>query len=274
MKLFPIVAGHFIADGGACFGVVPKKAWQKRYPCDEHNFCKLVMRCLLVDTGERRILIDTGTGTKQPDYLKYYGVRDIIDFENELNCRGYHTGDITDVVHTHLHFDHCGGSTYKDENRNLQLTFPNAMYWVGEAQWRNSLNPNVREDDSYFPENMQKVYEDGKLILVAENLSLCPEVELRLFHGHTPGQIAVYIHAPGQTYLYPGDVIPMAANIPLAWVSAYDTYPVISMTEKKVMLDEAAEQKQILIFIHDAYTEACTVKRENGKYKIAALHTI
>jgi len=274
MKLFPIVAGHFIADGGACFGVVPKKTWQKRYPCDEQNFCKLVMRCLLVDTGERRILIDTGTGTKQPDYLKYYGVKEIIDFETELNRLGYSTSEITDVVLTHLHFDHCGGSTYKDKELKMQLTFPKAMYWVGEDQWNNLLNPNVREADSYFPENMHTVLEAGKLKMVTENMTLCPGIELRLFHGHTPGQIAVYIHAPSQTYLYPGDVIPLAANIPLAWVSAYDSFPVVSMTEKKTMLDEAVDQKQVLIFIHDAFTEACTVKHENGKYKIAETRNI
>lgn len=268
MKLFPLIAGSFKADGGACFGVVPKRAWQKQYPCDEENFCNLVMRSLLIDTGDRKILIDTGTGNKQTDYLKYYGIKEIVDFESLLNPFGYSCHDITDVILTHLHFDHCGGCTEFDPQKQVRPVFPRASYWVGESQWRNFLNPNVREGDAYFLENMLPIYDAGKLKLVTENIFLCKEVELRLFHGHTPGQIAIYIHTQPSTFVFAGDVIPLAANIPLAWVSAYDTYPITSMNEKKRMLDEAVVHKQILIFEHDAFTEACTVKLENGKYKV------
>ncbi len=271
MKIFPIIAGHFNADGGACFGVVPKRAWQKRYPCDEQNFCKLVMRCLLIDTGERLILIDSGSGNKQSDYLRYYGIKEIIDFNSTLATLGYSCNDVTDVVLTHLHFDHCGGCTEYDEQKNIRLTFPHASHWVGEAQWRNSISPNVREGDSYFPENMLPVQEAGKLKLVTENLTLCRGIDLRLFNGHTPGQIAVYIHDTDKTYVFAGDVIPLAANIPLAWVSAYDTFPVTSMSDKQVMLDEAVAENQVLIFVHDAFTEACTVKIENEKYKLSEI---
>lgn len=269
MKIFPIIAGHFYADGGACFGVVPKRAWQKRYPCDEHNLCKLVMRCLLIDTGERVILIDTGSGSKQSDYLRYYGVREIIDFQSILSSLGYSRDDVTDVVLTHLHFDHCGGCTEYDELKNIRLTFPHASHWVGEGQWRNSIQPNVREEDSYFSENMLPVQEAGKLKLVTENMTLCKGINLRLFSGHSPGQIAVYIHTNDKTFVFAGDVIPIAANVPLAWVSAYDSFPVSSMMEKKIMLDEAVAENQVLIFVHDAYTEACTVKFENENYKLS-----
>lgn len=278
MKLFKIEAGHFNADGGACFGVVPKRAWKRRYPCDDDNFCKLTMRCLLIDTGDRKILIDSGTGNKQADYLKLYGIMEIVDFEKELSLLGYHCDDITDVILTHLHFDHCGGCTcYDQDGKTIRLTFPNATHWVGKAQWDNFMEPNVREGDSYFTENMIPVQAAGKLQLVHENQEICPSVEVRLFHGHTVGQLAVYIHREDRTFIYAGDVIPTSVNVPLAWISAYDTYPIQAMAEKKVMLDEAVACNQVFIFEHDAYAECCTVEENNGKYKALqtfALHEL
>jgi hypothetical protein len=135
------------------------------------------MRCLLVDTGSKLILIDTGTGDKQLDYLKFYGFQNVIDFDTELQKLGYTCADITDVIFTHLHFDHCGGATKHDANKQIELVFPNATHWVGQKQWDNFLNPNVREGDSYFSENMLPVKEAGKLRLVTENETVCPEVE-------------------------------------------------------------------------------------------------
>ncbi|MEI7504601.1 MAG: MBL fold metallo-hydrolase [Paludibacter sp.] len=269
MKLHKIEAGNFQVDGGAAFGVVPKRVWQKRYPCNEDNFCRVTMRCLLVDTGDKRILIDTGCGDKQLEYLKYYDFVGVINFETELNKLGYTCNDITDVVYTHLHFDHCGGSTYyKADKTKVELTFPNATHYVGEAQWNNFLKPNVREGDSYFPENILPIQEAGKLRLITENQWICPEVELRLFNGHTVGQLVSYIHTADKTYVYVGDVIPTATNIPIAWISAYDLNPIVAMEEKKVLLDEAVAKHQILIFEHDAYTECCTVKDMYGKYRV------
>lgn len=268
MNIHKIEAGHFNADGGACFGVVPKRVWKKRYPCDEDNFCKLTMRCLLVDTGDRKILIDTGTGNKQADYLRFYGIKEIVDFETELNKLGLSCDDITDVILTHLHFDHCGGCTRYNNQKQLELTFPKAYYWVGETQWKNMLNPNVREGDSYFLENMLPVQEAGRLKLVTENVSLCPGIDLKIYNGHTVGQLVIYINTGDKTFVYVGDVIPSAANIPLAWVSAYDTFPITSMTEKKKLLDEAIAGNHILIFEHDAYTECCFITESNGKYKM------
>lgn len=269
MKLYKIEAGTFHVDGGAAFGVVPKKVWQKRYPCDKDNYCNLTMRCMLVDTGDRRILIDTGTGDKQLDYLKYYGFKGVINFETELGKLGYTCNDITDVIFTHLHFDHCGGSTkYNADKSEVLLVFPNATHWVGEAQWNNFLNPNVREGDSYFPENMLPVQKAGKLKLVSENQFICPEVEVRIFNGHTVGQLVSYIKYGQKTIIYVGDVIPLTANVPLAWISSYDTAPIAAMDEKKVLLDEAAEKNQILYFEHDAYTECCTVVAQYNKHKV------
>ncbi len=269
MKLYKIETGTFQVDGGAAFGVVPKRVWQKRYPCNDENFVRLAMRCLLIETGDKLILIDSGTGDKQLEYLKYYDFVGVISFETELNKLGFSCSDITDVIYTHLHFDHCGGSTrYNSDKTNIELTFPNATHWVGEAQWKNFLNPNIREGDSYFPENIQPIHDAGKLKLVTENQWLCPDVELRLFNGHTVGQLVSYIHSDEKTYVYVGDVIPIAACLPVAWISAYDTYPITAMEEKKALLDEAAEKKQILFFEHDAYTECCTVKEVYGKYRV------
>jgi len=150
----------------------------------------------------------------------------------------------------------------------VDLVFPNATHWVGETQWNNFLNPNVREGDSYFSENMLPIQDAGKLKLVTENQFICPEVEIRIFNGHTVGQLVSYINMGNKTLIYAGDVIPLAANIPLAWISSYDIFPVTAMAEKKVLLDEAVEKNQILYFEHDAYTECCTVKTDYKKHKV------
>ena len=269
MKLIKIEAGTFHVDGGAAFGVVPKKVWQKRYPCDKDNFCTLHMRCLLVDTGERRILIDAGTGDKQLKYLAYYGFKGVIDFESELGKSGYECSDITDVIFTHLHFDHCGGATrFGADGESVELVFPNATHWVSQTQWDNFMHPNVRESDSYFAENMIPISTAGKLKLVTENQLVCPELEIRIFNGHTVGQLVSYIHLGTKTLVYVGDVIPLAANVPLSWISSYDVFPLTAMEEKKVLLDEAADKEQILFFEHDAYTECCTVTANYKKHKI------
>lgn len=269
MKLYKIEAGTFHVDGGAAFGVVPKKVWQKRYPCDAENYCTLHMRCLLIDTGNKRILIDTGTGDKQLKYLKYYGFKGVVNFENELKKLGYTCSDITDVIFTHLHFDHCGGATkYNADRSQVELVFPNATHWVSATQWENFLNPNVREGDSYFPENTMPIFEAGKLRLVTENQSICPEVQVAIYNGHTVGQLVSYIRIGERTLVYVGDVIPLVANVPLSWISSYDVFPLVAMEEKKTLLDEAAAKKQILFFEHDAYTECCTVEKQYNKHKV------
>lgn len=272
MKIHRIIAGTFHIDGGAAFGVVPKIVWQKRYPADADNYCTIAMRCVLIESGNRLILIETGTGDKQLDYLKYYKFKGVINFDEELNKLGYKSTDVTDVVFTHLHFDHCGGATrYNADRTAVELVFPNATHWVGEAQWQNFLNPNVREGDSYFKENVMPVYEAGKLRTVSKNTIICDEVELRLFNGHTTGQLGVYIHAPHRTYVYPGDVIPLAANVPVAWLSSYDTNPLAAMEEKERLLAEAVRENQVLILVHDAYTDCCTVSESYGKYRVGEM---
>ena len=269
MKIFKVEAGNFQVDGGAAFGVVPKRVWQKRYPCNEENFCRFNMRCLLIDIGDKLILIDTGCGNKQLEYLKYYDFNDIVDFDVELKKLGYSSDRITDVIYTHLHFDHCGGSTYWGNDKSKpSFTFPNATHWVGKTQWENFLHPNLREGDSYFSENILPISEAGKLNLISDNQWICPEIELRIFNGHTLGQIVIYIHNSNKTFVYVGDVIPIAASLPIAWISAYDTYPITAMEEKTSLLNEAAKNEQVIVFEHDAYTECCTVKEVYGKFRV------
>lgn len=274
MKLYKIEAGTFYVDGGAAFGVVPKKVWQKRYPCDEDNLCPLAMRCLLIDAGDKRILIDTGVGVKRLESLKYYNFKDVIRLDEKLNELGYNCEDITDVVLTHLHFDHCGACTYYTENKEIALTFPNADHWVTKSQWENYLHPNVREKASYFPEDMLPVQEAGKLKLIEDNYWLNSQVELRIFNGHTAGQIVCYIHDDSRTIVYAGDVIPLVANIPIAWISAFDTDPLSAMEEKEKLLLEAAEKNQIIMFEHDAFTESCTIKCINHRYSVEEIISV
>lgn len=275
MKLTKIESGTFLVDGGAMFGVVPKVVWQKRYPADENNYCRLAMRSLLIETNGRLILIDTGVGNKQMDYLKYYGIEGLISYEEELLKLGYSSNDITDVVLTHLHFDHCGACTiFNEDKTEIIPAFPNATYWVGKEQWENFLNPNIREGDSFFMENMMPIEKAGLLKLVDKDFFLTPDIELRLYSGHTVGQLSAYIQYKDKTLVYTGDVIPFVAAIPIAWVSAYDTYPIISMEEKTRMLKEAYEKKQTLFFEHDNYNECCTITLENGRYKVDKTFTL
>lgn len=272
MDIQLIDTGFFYADGGAMFGAIPKTAWSRRYPSDEQNGCILAMRSALVRTDEGRIvLIDNGAGGKHLKQLAYYRFFGLTDLSDELKKRGVACEEVTDVVLTHLHFDHCGYTTQREESPGdtprFSLAFPNATHWVSRPQWENFLHPNALEADSCFPENMQAVADSGRLRLIDADTDLCPGFRLRLFDGHTPGQIAPYITTAGRTYVFAGDVIPLAASVSPAWISAYDTYPVASYDAKVRMLEEAACEGQALIFCHDAYTRCATVRKINDFFK-------
>ena len=269
MNIQIIDTGYFYADGGAMFGAIPKTAWSRRYPSNGTNGCILSMRSLLIstDTG-RTILVDNGAGNKHLNQLSYYNFFDLADLEEELRKRGVSPEQVTDVVLTHLHFDHCGYTTRKNEKTGeLSPSFPNAVHWVNRRQWENFLHPNPLEKDSYFIENMQAVADKGLLRLIDGDAGLCPGIELRIFDGHTPGQLVPYITTAGQTFVFAGDVIPLVASVSPEWISAYDTYPVTSYREKVRMLEEAAREGQALIYCHDAYTRCSTVKKVNNFYK-------
>ncbi len=272
MDIQLIDTGFFHADGGAMFGAIPKTAWSRRYPSNDQNGCILAMRSALIRDGKGKIvLVDNGAGNKHLKQLSYYDFFDLADLKEELLKRGVACEEVTDVVLTHLHFDHCGYTTQKEERPGgkplYKMTFPNATHWVSRAQWDNFLHPNALEADSYFIENMQAVADSGKLRLIESDTHLCSGIDLRLFDGHTPGQIAPYITTPERTYIFAGDVIPLAASVSPAWISAYDTYPVASYDEKTRMLKEAALEKQAIIYCHDAYTQCSTVKKVNDFFK-------
>lgn len=262
MTLKVIDTGNFMCDGGAIFGVVPKVMWQKHYPCNEQNYCNLSMRSLLVITGDRVILIDTGCGNKQDDkFYAYYYLNGDQTLLGSLNDAGYTPDDVTDVVLTHLHFDHCGGCTQKNPDGTFSVVFRNATHWVGASQWANYLNPNVREGDAYFKEDMMPVFDAGMLRLVEEPMQIAPGFGVELFNGHTPGQLLPLVEYNGRTVAYTGDLIPVMASIPLSWVSAYDLYPVTSMVEKEAFLNRACNEGYVLFFEHDVYSQCCTLQR-------------
>lgn len=267
MKIQLIDTGYFYADGGAMFGAIPKTAWQRRYPCNEKNGCVLAMRSALITTGNGRIiLIDNGAGNKHLKQLTYYGFFQLTDLGEELLKRGIRKEQVTDVIFTHLHFDHCGYTTQVSHEQNYVLSFPKASHWVSQAQWENFRSPNPLEKESYFQENMQAVADAGLLRLIDKETPLCDGVTLRLFDGHTPGQIAPYLYTPERTFVFAGDVIPLIASVSPEWISAYDTHPVTSYHEKTRMLEEAAREKQAIIYCHDAYNACSTVKKIKNFY--------
>lgn len=269
MDIQIIDTGYFYADGGAMFGAIPKTAWSRRYPSNETNGCILAMRSLLISNAPGKVvLIDNGAGTKHLKQLSYYNFFDLVDLGAELQKRGISPEQVTDVVLTHLHFDHCGYSTLRNEDTGeIVPAFPNATHWVSRKQWENFLHPNALEKDSYFLENMKTIEDNGLLHLIDTDTELCQGIDLRLFDGHTPGQIAPYIQTSGQTFVFAGDVIPLAASVSPEWISAYDTFPITSYQEKVRMLEEAAREGHAIIYCHDAYTKCSTVKKVNDFFK-------
>lgn len=265
-----INTGCFYADGGAMFGATPQAAWRRRYPCDEQNRCVLAMHVGLVITGEGRIiLIDTGVGNKQLDMLSTstYRFFDLVDLHEAIGRYGVKPEQVTDVVLTHLHFDHCGCVT-RNENGRMVPAFPNATCWVGRAQWENATDPNPLEADSYFPENMEAVVQAGKLRLVDSDCELSASVALRLYGGHTAGQLVAYVQTDRLTVVFAGDVVPVAAQISPKWISAYDVYPLTSYYEKIRLLNEAAENRYAIVHYHDMDIPCTTIKKVNNFFKI------
>ncbi len=262
MKLHSIIPENFKLDGGACYGVVPKSIWSKHVPCDENNLVNLSSRCLLVDTGGRKILIDTGLGDKQSQkYYSYFYLFDRIGLDKALQQKGYSPEDITDVILTHLHFDHVGGAVkWGADEQSPVPVFPNATYYCSGAQWETANNPNPREKASYFPENFKSLYEEGRLELIHENTTFCKGIDLELKHGHTAGQIIPIVDYKGQKIVFTADFISSVLNIPLAYVPSYDVDPVKTMEEKEEFLQRAVQQDYILFFEHDYYTECCTLE--------------
>ena len=267
MKLIAINTGDFKLDGGAMFGVVPKVIWNKIYPADENNHCTWAMRCLLVIENNRKILIDCGIGDKQDErFFRNYYLENMVHASDAVANAGVMPDEITDVVLTHLHFDHCGGALkMKADRQGYEPTFKNAVYWSSRQQWEWAINPNRRESASFLKENFVPLYENGKLKLIESDSDICSFIRVKLHYGHTAGQLIPFIKAGDRTLIYLGDLIPSSAHIPLPYIMSYDTSPLISLKEKESILEEAANNNYILFFEHDHYVECCSViKGEKG----------
>jgi glyoxylase-like metal-dependent hydrolase (beta-lactamase superfamily II) len=268
MKIQLIETGYFYADGGAMFGAIPKTSWQRRYPCNDKNQCLLAMRSALVRTGDGRIvLIDTGAGHVQTKQQSYYGFSNQTDLGNELVKREVSPEQITDVVFTHLHFDHCGYATRKEPAGVPVSAFLNATHWISREQWENCHHPSRLEKDSYHTSNIDAITKANKIKLIDKDTNLCRNIRLRLYGGHTPGQIVPYIQTPERMVVFAGDVIPLAASVSPKWISAYDTFPVTSYYEKVRMLEEAVIEQQAVVYCHDAYVKCSTIRKAKGFYK-------
>lgn len=261
MKLIPISAGNFHCDGGALFGVIPKKLWSKMYPADDDNFTKLALRCLLVDLGKQKIVIEAGIGNHySPKHFENNGYKPGNHLEDSLHQNGYSVNDITDVFFTHLHWDHCTGAV-KAENEKLLPVFQNANYWCSKTQWEHAKISNPREKAAYHNDILKFFADGGKLHLIENEGEIFHGFSVRFYHGHTPGLAIPFIQTEGKTIVYTSDLIPTTANVPLLWIAAYDLYPIQTMEEKEKFLDESVREGYILFFEHDFYTESCTVQQ-------------
>jgi glyoxylase-like metal-dependent hydrolase (beta-lactamase superfamily II) len=275
MKLYPIDTGNFKLDGGAMFGVVPKSMWNKVYPADDNNMCNLALRCLLIETENKLVLIDAGLGNKQSEkFFSYYYLNGKGNLDNSLKSVGYHKKDVTDVILTHLHFDHCGGAIEKDEGNTYKPTFTNANYWISEPQWRWAMEPNQREMASYFPENFEPLEKTGKLHFINQEGNFNKEIELRFYNGHTEGLMVPFIHFNNHTIIYTSDLIPTAAHIPHSWVCGFDTRPLISMKERNNFLKEACDGGYFLFFEHDIFTECCSLEETEKGIRVKEKYTL
>lgn len=261
MKLHIIETGFFKLDGGAMFGVVPKSIWQKTNPADEKNLCTWAMRCLLIEDGNKLILIDNGIGTKQDEkFLSYYYLHGDANLLKSIHAAGFAEDDITDMFLTHLHFDHCGGGVQLS-NGKPELTFRNAQYWSNTDHWEWAVKPNPREKASFLKENILPMHDSGQLKLIDGN-SVSPISQFDIFYasGHTEKMMVPKINVNGKVVCFVSDLLPSVGHIPLPYVMGYDTRPLLTLEEKEKFLNEAAVNQYILFLEHDPVNECCTVK--------------
>ncbi len=263
MEIYTVANGNLKLDGGAMFGVVPKVLWTRQYAVDESNLINISMRSLLVVDGNRKILFDNGIGDKQDKkFFGYYYLNGLDTLSGSLAALGYGLDDITDMVLTHLHFDHCGGSIKYNEDRSELLTvFPKARYWVSKSQWELAMDPNALESASFLNENVLPIKESGQLELFEGEYDLTPNVQFRLFNGHTIGQNIALIRFGDQTIVNIADLMPMLGNISMSWVCGYDTQPLVTLQEKEDFLKETLKHNYIYYFYHDLENQCCTLKQ-------------
>ncbi len=266
MKLYPIETGNFKLDGGAMFGVVPKTIWNKTNPADTNNLIDIAARCLLIEEGDRLILIDTGMGNKQSDkFFGYYSLWGSHSLDKSLAKYGFHRDDITDVFMTHLHFDHCGGSVqWNKDKTGYEPAFKNAKFWTNENHWEWATKPNPREKASFLSENILPMQESGQLHFIQRpegDFLEKSELGFGIFFvdGHTEKQMIPHIQYKGRTIVFCADLLATAGHIPIPYVMGYDTRPLLTMPEKSKFLHAAVDQNHYLFLEHDAHNEIITV---------------
>jgi len=261
-------------DGGAMFGVVPKSIWQKTNPADNNNMVKIAARCLLIEEGNRLVLIDTGMGDKQSDkFFGYYYRWGEDTLESSLKKHGFHPDDVTDVFLTHLHFDHCGGGVVWSGKNSLETTFKNAKYWSNKAHWNWATDPNKRESASFLKENIDPILESGQLNYLERDeenyLTRCELGFNVLFvDGHTEKQMIPVINYKGQKIAFAADLIPTHGHMPLAYIPGYDIRPLVSLKEKDLFLKFCCENSVFLYFEHDAFIELGSLRKTEKGIRI------
>ncbi|HEY6504337.1 MAG TPA: MBL fold metallo-hydrolase [Chitinophagaceae bacterium] len=270
MKLYTINTGYFKLDGGAMFGVVPKSIWNKINPADENNLCSWALRCLLVEDGNRLILIDNGNGDKQDaKFFSHYYLHGDDTLDKSLAKYGFHRDDITDAFLTHLHFDHCGGSIVREGDK-LVPAFKNATYWSNKSHWEWAVHPNEREKASFLKENILPIQESGQLRFIEVNepdegklgtTVFNENITVRFVSGHTESMMLPQVQYRGKTIVYVADLLPSAGHIPIPYVMAYDMFPLTTLLEKKSFLKEAVENDYLLFFEHDPVNECCSLQQ-------------
>jgi glyoxylase-like metal-dependent hydrolase (beta-lactamase superfamily II) len=272
MQLYSINTGFFKLDGGAMFGVVPKSIWNKVNPADENNLCSWALRCLLIEDGNRLILVDNGNGDKQDaKFFSHYHLHGDDTLDKSLAKYGFHRDDITDVILSHLHFDHCGG-TIRREGDKLVPNFKNATVWSNEEHWQWATHPNDREKASFLKENILPIQENDQLKFIPipnrENplrqlasANFADSISIRIADGHTRAMMLPQIQYKDRTIVFMADLLPSQGHIPLPYVMGYDMFPMTTLDEKKTFLEEAVDNNYILFFEHDPKVECCTLQR-------------
>lgn len=267
MNLHVIHTGNFKLDGGAMFGVVPKSLWTRTNPADDNNMCTWAMRSLLIEDGDRLMLIDTGIGNKQSDkFFSHYYLHGDDSLDKSLAAKGFHRDDITDVFLTHLHFDHCGGAIEYDASKDaFRPAFKNATFWSNEQHWKWATEPNPREKASFLKENIIPIQESGQLQFIGHDQAfqkeVFPGIDVMMAYGHTDAQMIPHIQYKGKTLVFMADLLPSTGHIPLPYVMGYDTRPLLTLDEKAAFMNKAADQEYILFLEHDAVNECCTVQQ-------------
>jgi glyoxylase-like metal-dependent hydrolase (beta-lactamase superfamily II) len=266
MKLHAVNTGYFQLDGGAMFGVVPKSLWSRTNPADDNNMCNWAMRSLLIEDGDRLMLVDTGIGNKQSEkFFSHYNLHGNDSLDKSLKALGFDRNDITDVFLTHLHFDHCGGAIEYDSSKDaFRPAFKNATFWSNQQHWNWATKPNAREKASFLKENILPIEESGQLKFLSHDSTFLknafPNIDVLMAYGHTDAQMIPHIRYKGQTIVFMADLLPSTGHIPLPYVMGYDTRPLLTLDEKERFMNAAAYNEYILFLEHDSVSECCTVQ--------------